>query len=121
MLNINIRPRSRRLLLQCGYAIQTYTTVELQKQRGPVGATHCLTATLDALIILAGNAIRSAIIDAQPFSGFLNATDLQRSDELLQIKPPLLSDSQFKVMKDLIKKGVPQMEFAWVSSASTRY
>jgi hypothetical protein len=71
----------------------------------PFLANHPLTA---------GNAIRSAIIDIQPFSGYLSATDLQRSEELLQTKPELLSEAQFKVMKDQIKAGVPQMEFAWV-------
>jgi hypothetical protein len=62
----------------------------------------------------AGNAIRSAIIDVQPFSGYLNATDLQRSNELLKTKPALLSEAQFEVMKQQINNGVPQMEFAWV-------
>ncbi|KAJ7607725.1 hypothetical protein FB45DRAFT_947590 [Roridomyces roridus] len=61
----------------------------------------------------AGNAIRSAIIDIQPYEGFLNATDLARAEELLQTKPALLSQAQFDVMKKLIKEGVPQFEIAW--------
>jgi len=61
----------------------------------------------------AGNAIRSAIIDVEPFTSYLSAQDLERSEQLLQTKPPLLSESQFNVMKQLIADGVPQMEFAW--------
>ncbi|KAJ7924701.1 GMC oxidoreductase-domain-containing protein [Mycena leptocephala] len=84
-----------------------------------VGANLCNQPITTASYLLkngtinAGNAIRSAIIDIQPFSGYLSATDLQRSEELLQTKPELLSEAQFKVMKDQIKAGVPQMEFAW--------
>ncbi|KAJ7493778.1 hypothetical protein FB451DRAFT_448970 [Mycena latifolia] len=84
-----------------------------------VGANLCNQPITTASYLLkngtvnAGNAIRSAIIDAQPFSGYLNASDLQRSEELLATKPELLSEAQFQVMKDMIKEGVPQMEFAW--------
>ncbi|KAJ6575781.1 hypothetical protein DFH09DRAFT_378512 [Mycena vulgaris] len=84
-----------------------------------VGANLCNQAITTASYLLkngtvnAGNAIRSAIIDAQPFAGYLSTADLQRSEELLATKPELLSEAQFKVMKDLIKDGVPQMEFAW--------
>ncbi|KAJ7257827.1 hypothetical protein C8J57DRAFT_545692 [Mycena rebaudengoi] len=61
----------------------------------------------------AGNAIRSAIIDMQPFSGYMNAADLQRSRELLETKPEFVSDKEFQVLKEQINQGVPQMEFAW--------
>lgn len=63
----------------------------------------------------AGNAIRSAIIDVQPFNKYLSATDLQRSSSLLSDPPPGLSEPQFKVMRKMIQTtDVPQMEFAWV-------
>lgn len=63
----------------------------------------------------AGNAIRSAIIDVQPFNKYLSATDLQHSSNLLSGPPPGLSEPQFKVMKNMIQTtDVPQMEFAWV-------
>ncbi|KAJ7087089.1 hypothetical protein C8R44DRAFT_893257 [Mycena epipterygia] len=84
-----------------------------------VGANLCNQPITTASYLLkngtvnAGNAIRSAIIDPQPFSGYLSGADLQRSEELLETKPELLSEAQFQVMKDLIKEGVPQMEFAW--------
>ncbi|KAJ7038992.1 hypothetical protein C8F04DRAFT_1255561 [Mycena alexandri] len=84
-----------------------------------VGANLCNQPITTASYLLkngtvdAGNAIRSAIIDVQPFSGYLSAADLQRSEELLQTKPELLSDAQFKIMKEQIEAGVPQMEFAW--------
>ncbi|KAJ7696946.1 hypothetical protein B0H17DRAFT_1052505 [Mycena rosella] len=84
-----------------------------------VGANLCNQPITTASYLLkngtvdAGNAIRSAIIDAQPFTGYLSGNDLQRSEELLATKPELLSDAQFLVMKDLIHDGVPQMEFAW--------
>ncbi|KAF8172240.1 hypothetical protein K438DRAFT_1981691 [Mycena galopus ATCC 62051] len=61
----------------------------------------------------AGNAIRSAIMDFQPFSGYLSDADLRRSRELLETKPDLLSETQFEIMKAQIQAGVPQMEFAW--------
>jgi hypothetical protein len=80
---------------------------------------------IDASISLttpaAGNAIRSAIIDIQPFSGYLSGEDLKRSEELLQTKPDLLSEAQFKVMKEQIKADVPQMEFAWVRIRVTSF
>ncbi|KAJ7174747.1 hypothetical protein C8R46DRAFT_1214924 [Mycena filopes] len=84
-----------------------------------VGANLCNQPITTASYLLkngtvnAGNAIRSAIIDIQPFSGYLSPEDLQRSEELLETKPELLSDAQFRVMKEQIKAGVPQMEFAW--------
>ncbi|KAK6984881.1 alcohol dehydrogenase, partial [Favolaschia claudopus] len=84
-----------------------------------VGANLCNQPITTASYLLkngsidAGNAIRSAIIDIQPFSGYLSAEDLHRSEQLLQTKPDLLSEAQFKVMKKQIKNGVPQMEFAW--------
>lgn len=73
-----------------------------------------LVVSLAGNFFAAGNAIRSAIIDVEPFSGYLSGTDLQHSQELLQTKPELLSEAQFKVMKEQIEAGVPQMEFAWV-------
>ncbi|KAJ7321714.1 GMC oxidoreductase-domain-containing protein [Mycena albidolilacea] len=84
-----------------------------------VGANLCNQPITTASYLLkngtvnAGNAIRSAIIDIQPFSGYLSGEDLKRSEELLQTKPDLLSEAQFKFMKEQIKAGVPQMEFAW--------
>ncbi|KAJ7772352.1 hypothetical protein B0H16DRAFT_1769146 [Mycena metata] len=84
-----------------------------------VGANLCNQPITTASYLLkngtvdAGNAIRSAIIDVEPFSGYLSETDLQRSQELLQTKPELLSDAQFKIMQEQIEAGVPQMEFAW--------
>ncbi|KAK7046410.1 alcohol dehydrogenase [Favolaschia claudopus] len=84
-----------------------------------VGANLCNQPITTASYLLkngsidAGNAIRSAIIDIQPFSGYLSAEDLSRSEQLLQTKPDLLSEAQFRVMKKQIKNGVPQMEFAW--------
>ncbi|KAJ7609555.1 hypothetical protein DFH06DRAFT_1246833 [Mycena polygramma] len=84
-----------------------------------VGANLCNQPLTTASYLLkngtvdAGNAIRSAIIDIQPFSGYLSGADLKRSEELLETKPELLSEAQFKVMKEQIKAGVPQMEFAW--------
>jgi hypothetical protein len=50
----------------------------------------------------------------QPFSGYMNAADLQRSRELLETKPEFVSDKEFQVLKEQINQGVPQMEFAWV-------
>ncbi|KAJ7087093.1 hypothetical protein C8R44DRAFT_820297 [Mycena epipterygia] len=88
-----------------------------------VGANLCNQPITTASYLIkngtvdAGNAIRSGIIDAQPFSGYLNGTDLQRHEELLATKPDLLSQAQFDVMKDLVTAGVPQMEFAWKISA----
>ncbi|KAJ7737626.1 GMC oxidoreductase-domain-containing protein [Mycena maculata] len=84
-----------------------------------VGANLCNQPLTTASYLLkngtvdAGNAIRSAIIDIEPFSSYLKGADLQRSEELLATKPDLLSEAQFAVMKTLITEGVPQMEFAW--------
>ncbi|KAJ7114555.1 hypothetical protein C8R43DRAFT_1156578, partial [Mycena crocata] len=99
--------------------VLTSVGIELVVDLPGVGANLCNQPITIASYLLkngtvdAGNAIRSAIIDAQPFSGYLNGTDLQRSAQLLETKPDLLSEAQFKVMKGLIKEGVPQMEFAW--------
>lgn len=51
----------------------------------------------------------------QPLSGFLNSTDLKRAQALLAVKPPLLSQQQFDVMKKLIQMDIPQFEFTWAS------
>ncbi|KAJ7257541.1 hypothetical protein B0H12DRAFT_1232574 [Mycena haematopus] len=84
-----------------------------------VGANLCNQPITTASYLLkngtvnAGNAIRSAIIDVQPFSGYLSGEDLQHSEQLLETKPTLLSEAQFNIMKAQINNGVPQMEFAW--------
>ncbi|KAF7373955.1 alcohol dehydrogenase [Mycena sanguinolenta] len=84
-----------------------------------VGANLCNQPITTASYLIkngtvnAGNAIRSAIIDFQPFSGYLSGEDLERSNQLLETKPDLLSEAQFNIMKAQINAGVPQMEFAW--------
>ncbi|KAJ6522733.1 hypothetical protein B0H19DRAFT_1202486 [Mycena capillaripes] len=99
--------------------VLTSLGIDVQVDLPGVGANLCNQPITTASYLLkngtidAGNAIRSAIIDVQPFSSYLSGADLQRSDELLKTKPDLLSESQFKVMKEQIQAGVPQMEFAW--------
>jgi G3E family GTPase len=51
----------------------------------------------------------------QPFTGYLNRTELAFSEQLLANKTGLISEKHFQAMKDMLKKGVPQMEMTWVS------
>lgn len=85
-----------------------------------VGANLCNQPLTTASYLIkngtvdAGNAIRSVIIDVQPFNKYLSAVDLQRSNSLLSAPPEGLSLPQFNVMKKMIQAtDVPQMEFAW--------
>ncbi|KAJ6485382.1 hypothetical protein C8R47DRAFT_537787 [Mycena vitilis] len=100
-------------------AVLTSLGIDVLVDLPGVGANLCNQPITTASYLLkngtvdAGNAIRSAIIDIQPFSGYLSGADMKRSEELLETKPELLSEAQFKVMKEQIKAGVPQMEFAW--------
>ncbi|KAG6918276.1 hypothetical protein DXG01_015650 [Tephrocybe rancida] len=91
-----------------------------------VGANLCNQPLTTASFLLkngtvdAGNAIRSAIIDVEPFSKYLTGADLERSKNMLSTPPTGLSTPQFNIMKDFIlNTDVPQMEFAWNIAADT--
>ncbi|KAF9466969.1 GMC oxidoreductase-domain-containing protein, partial [Collybia nuda] len=91
-----------------------------------VGANLCNQPITSASYLVkngtvdAGNAIRSAIINVQPFNKYLDAIDLERSRKMLSGPPAGLSEPQFRIMKKMIETtDVPQMEFAWNIAADS--
>ncbi|KAG6835219.1 hypothetical protein H0H93_003835 [Arthromyces matolae] len=107
---------------------QPLTTASFLLKNGTVDGKDSLFLTLcqsEVAVLItseAGNAIRSAIIDVEPFSTYLTPADLERSQNMLSTLPHGLSSTQFKVMKNFIlNTDIPQIEFAWTDTKTSSF